>query len=182
MLIFWILLTISNPITHSLPRIHLWSCVCSNSTFYMSSRVGHKTPEEGQSIYRPKRCEHNNKDDVNSPNILSNNNHQASSQKLRQITGNYLQCSPIVPETWVQSQVESYQKFLKWYLIPLCLTLSNVRYVSRIKWSNPEKGVALSPTPRCSSYWKGSLLVTLDYGYQLYLLNCMSRIIFCYYY
>ena len=25
-------------------------------------------------------------------------------------------------------------------------------------------------TPRCSSYWKGNLRVTLDYGRQLYLL------------
>ena len=44
----------------------------------------------------------------------------------------------MVQETWVQSQVESYQK---WYLIPPCLTLSNIRYVSREKWSNPGKGV-----------------------------------------
>ena len=29
-------------------------------------------------------------------------------------------------------------------------------------------GVAPSPTPRCRSYWKGSLLVALDYGCQLY--------------
>ena len=57
----------------------------------------------------------------------------------------------------------------KWYLIPPSFTLSNMRYVSRVKWSNPGKGVALSPTPRCSSYWKGSLLVVLDYGRRLYL-------------
>ena len=43
-------------------------------------------------------------------------------------------------------------KTLKWYLKPPCLTLSNIRHVSRVKWSNPRKGVALSPTPRCSSY------------------------------
>ena len=42
-------------------------------------------------------------------------------------------------------------------------------YVSRVKWSYPGKGVAPFPTPRCSSYWKGSLLVALDYGRQLYL-------------
>ena len=42
--------------------------------------------------------------------------------------------------------------FKKWYLIPLCFTLSNIRYVSRVKWSNPGKGVAPSSTPRCSSY------------------------------
>ena len=37
--------------------------------------------------------------------------------------------------------------------------------------SNPGKGVAPSLTSRCSSYWKGSLLVALDYGRQLYLCN-----------
>ena len=37
-------------------------------------------------------------------------------------------------------------------LIPPCLTLSNIRYVSRVKWSNPRKGVVPIPTPRCSSY------------------------------
>ncbi len=47
-------------------------------------------------------------------------------------------------------------------VIPPCLTLSNVRYISRVKWSNPGKGVAPSPKPRSSSYRKGSLLVTLD--------------------
>ena len=44
----------------------------------------------------------------------------------------------------------------KWYLIPPCLTLSNIRYVSRVRWSNPGKEVAPTPTPRCSSYWKGA--------------------------
>ena len=51
-----------------------------------------------------------------------------------------------------------------WYLIPPCLTLSIIRYGSRVKWSNPRNGVAPSPTPWCSSYRKGSLRVTLDYG------------------
>ena len=36
------------------------------------------------------------------------------------------------------------------------------------KWSKPEKRVAPYPTPWCSSNWKGSLPVTLDYGRQLY--------------
>ena len=40
------------------------------------------------------------------------------------------------------------------------------RYGSRVKWSNPGNGVAPSPTPRCSSYWKWSLWVTLDNSYQ----------------
>ena len=33
-----------------------------------------------------------------------------------------------------------------------CLTLSITSYVSRVKWCNPGKGVAHSPTPQCSSY------------------------------
>ena len=78
-------------------------------------------------------------------------------------------------ETWVQSQVESYQRLKKWYLIPPCLTLSIIRYGSRVKWSNPGKGVAPSPTSWCSSYRKGSLRVTLNCGRQLYLLLYEER-------
>ena len=51
---------------------------------------------------------------------------------------------------------------LKWYLMSPCLTLSIIRYRSRVKWSNPGIGVVLSPTPRCRSYWKRSLRVTFD--------------------
>ena len=69
----------------------------------------------------------------------------------------------MVRETWVQSQVESYQRLKKWYLIFPCLTFSIIRYVSKVIWNNPGKGVAPSPTPRCSSYRKGSLQVALDY-------------------
>ena len=54
----------------------------------------------------------------------------------------------LVWETRVQYQAASYQRLKKWYLIPPCLTLSNIRYVSRVKWSNPGKGVVLSPIPR----------------------------------
>ena len=61
----------------------------------------------------------------------------------------------------------------KWYLIPSCLTLSIIRYVSRVKGSNPGKGVAPSPTPSFSSYWKGNLRVSLDYICQLYLLTLL---------
>ena len=67
------------------------------------------------------------------------------------------------PGHTVQCQVVSYQRFLKWYLIPPFLTLSDIRFVSRVNWNNPGKGVAPSSTPRCSSYWKGSLLVAHDY-------------------
>ena len=54
------------------------------------------------------------------------------------------------------------------------LTLSIIRYVSRVKWRNPGKGVVPSLTPRHSSYWKESLCVNLDYGCQLYLLIVQS--------
>ena len=47
-----------------------------------------------------------------------------------------------------------------------------IRYVSRVKWSNPGKGVSPYPTPQCGSYWKKSLRVTLDYGrQQLYFIH-----------
>ena len=84
----------------------------------------------------------------------------------------------MVRETWVQSQVASYQRLLKrWFLIPPCLTLSYIRYVSRVKWSNPGKGVAPSPTPQFSSYWKGSLLVALDYARQLYFNRLIGQVV-----
>ena len=73
-------------------------------------------------------------------------------------------CSSMV---WVQSQVESYQRFKKWYLMPPCLTLSIIRYGSRVKLSNLGK-VVPSPTPCCSSYRKGRLRVTRDFGRQLF--------------
>ena len=60
--------------------------------------------------------------------------------------------SPMARETGVQSQVESYQRLKKCYMIPPCLTLSIIRHVLKVKWGNPEKGGVPSPTPRCSSY------------------------------
>ena len=65
----------------------------------------------------------------------------------------------MVWETGVQSQVESYQRLKKWYLMLPYLTLIIIRYRSRVKWSNPGKGVVPFPTPWCSSYWKGNLQV-----------------------
>ena len=38
--------------------------------------------------------------------------------------------------------------------MPPCLTLSIIRYGSRVKWSNPGKGVAPSPTSWCSKLSK----------------------------
>ena len=70
---------------------------------------------------------------------------------------------PMVQETGVQSQVKSNQRLKKMVLQkPPCLALNTIRWGSRVKWNNPGNGVAPSPTPWCSSYWKGSLWVSLD--------------------
>ena len=68
-------------------------------------------------------------------------------------------------------------KTKKWYLMPSCLTLSNIRYGSRVKWSNRGKGVAPFPTAWCSSYWKGGFWVTLDYG--LWTKHIFMQFYFC---
>ena len=56
--------------------------------------------------------------------------------------------------------------------------LSIIRYVSRVKWSNPGSGEAPFPTPTCNRYWKGSLRVALDYGRQLYLVRSTSQVVY----
>ena len=55
-----------------------------SSKFREGSRV-RQTPEEDKKAYLPKRCVNNNKDEDNSLKTLDNKNHQASSQKLRQL-------------------------------------------------------------------------------------------------
>ena len=72
------------------------------------------------------------------------------------------------PEDRVSIPSRVIPKTQKWYLIPPCLTPSFIRYISRVKSSNPLKGVAPSLIPRCCSNWKGSHRVALDYGRQLY--------------
>ena len=64
-------------------------------------------------------------------------------------------------------------KTQKWFLIPICLTLSIIKYGSRVKWINPAEGVLPSPTPRWCNYWKGSLQVAFNYGRQLYIHVCV---------
>ena len=54
----------------------------------------------------------------------------------------WVECLRMVRKTGVQSQVESYQRLKKRYLILPCLPLSILRYVSSIKWSNPGERVA----------------------------------------
>ena len=93
-----------------------------------------------------------------------------------------IECSPTAREIWVQSQVESYQRLKKWYLMPPCLALSIIRYGLRVKWSNPGKGVAPSPTPWCSKLskrepsghprlWSTTYLLTILY--LKYILTCI---------
>ena len=82
----------------------------------------------------------------------------------------WLECSPMAWETLVQSQVESHQKLKK---IMLDASLLNTQhYKSRImgKMEQSRERNSASSTPWCSSYRKGSLRVTLDYGRQIYYL------------
>ena len=55
-----------------------------SSKFHDGFRV-RQTLEEGWMTYRPKRCGNNNKNEDNSPKTLNDKNHQASSQKFRQL-------------------------------------------------------------------------------------------------
>ena len=74
-------------------------------------------------------------------------------------------CIYIYIYIYIQSQVESHQRLRKWDLIPPCLTQHfNVR--DKVKRSNPGKGVAPFPIFWCSSYWKGSLRIVLDYVFS----------------
>ena len=54
-----------------------WLKFCAGSQFQ------YEMPEEGRRMHQPKCCEFNNEDI--SPNILSDKNYPASSQKFRQI-------------------------------------------------------------------------------------------------
>ena len=57
------------------------------------------------------------------------------------------------------------RSILSWYLMPPCTQLYKVRIKGKVEQFR--EGVTPSPTPWCSSYQKGSLRVTLDYGRQL---------------
>ena len=56
-------------------------------------------------------------------------------------------------------------------LVRPCITFNIIRYESKVRGSSPGNGVTPSPTPWCSSYWKGSLRVTLDESHQLYFIS-----------
>ena len=72
-------------------------------------------------------------------------------------------CLPMAWETGVQSLVKSLSKTQKMVLDAAFLNTQFYKV-----WSNPGKGLVPSPTPQCSSSWKGSLQVTLGSGCQLY--------------
>ena len=74
----------------------------------------------------------------------------------------WLECLPMAQETWIQSQVDSYQRLKKWYVTSPCLTISIIRYGSKL---------VPFPTPWSCSYQKGSLRVTLYNSRHLYLLR-----------
>ena len=61
-------------------------------------------------------------------------------------------------------------KTLKMVIDTFSLNTQQYNVHTKDKVENPVKGVVPSPTPRYSSYWKGSFQVALDYGCQLYLL------------
>ena len=63
----------------------------------------------------------------------------------------------------VQSQLESYQRLKK--MILDASLLNSQHYKIGIKGKVEQS----TPTPQCSSYWKGSLQIALDYDCQLYL-------------
>ena len=52
--------------------------------------------------------------------------------------------------------------------LKMVIDSSFIRYRTRVKWSNPGKRVAPSPSPQCSSYWKGRMWVALNYSRQVY--------------
>ena len=77
----------------------------------------------------------------------------------------WVECSPMVRERGVQSQVESYQRLKKWYLMPPCLTLGIMKYESMVQWSNPRKEVAPSlhlgvVAIEKGAFWSPSTMVT----------------------
>ena len=93
-------------------------------------------------------------------------------------------CSLMARETGIQSLLESNQRYKKWYLMPPCLTLSIIRYESRVKWSEQGDGVAPSPRFRCCSCWKGSLRISpstkvtnLKYILVLYIYSIAWKIV-----
>ena len=54
--------------------------------------------------------------------------------------------------------------------------VANFTYLWRVKLSNRGKGVGPFPTPQCSSYWKRSLRIALNYNCRLYFYFILTQI------
>ena len=57
------------------------------------------------------------------------------------------------------------------FIIPVC---ERWEIITQLPISYPGKGATPYPTLQCCSYWKGSLLVALDYSRQLYFFTYLS--------
>ena len=74
-----------------------------------------------------------------------------------------------VPGDWGSNSHSVIPKTQKMVLDASLLTTQHYMLWIKRKWSKPGKAVVPSPTSQCFSYWKGSLRVTLDYGWPTYL-------------
>ena len=63
---------------------------------------------------------------------------------------------------------------LKMVLDTSLLNIQRCKVCIKVKVEQSRERSSASPTPRCSSYWKGSLLVALNYGCQLYVYISLS--------
>ena len=91
--------------------------------------------------------------------------------KLRSSTNVWLSFSFYHRALWealikVKDSMRHFFSFTR-ILIKDCFPLSIIRYGSRVSGTIQGKGVVPSPIPRCSSYWKMTLRVTLNYTHQL---------------
>ena len=115
------------------PRRHV------SSWIYVGSPARHETPKEGRRIYRPKHCEYNNKDEVNSPNILSGKNYQGSSKKFREMVPYcicHFKCS--FPWRWSLLGFKVLGEYMALFLNSFCQDVKRlIRRLERItkKWS-----------------------------------------------
>ena len=78
------------------------------------------------------------------------------------------ECLPMAWETEVQSLVESYQRLKKMVLDAALFNtqIYKVQIKGKVEQFRERSSTLPSLTPRCSSYWKGSLWVSLGYGRQ----------------
>ena len=117
------------------------------SKFCVDSRV-RQTPEESRRIYWPKHCRNNNGDEDNSPKTINDKNHQALSEKFRQLMVTMLRsrdgihrgpasfwCIIHVPESVIISVLKK-KAFI--FLLPLVVSqsvdwrkFSNVSYLKK---------------------------------------------------